>query len=58
MLVGSSFEVELRSPDGGGHRQWSSGEYYGCQFELRSRLALSAALLQAESEVAEGAIQA
>ena len=51
MLVGSTFEVELPLAgrvEGGG--VWSSGEYYGCQFELPiAPSALSAALLQAES---------
>ncbi len=51
MLVGSSFEVEL--PLAGRVEAivvWSSGEYYGCQFELPiAPSALSAALLQAES---------
>ena len=51
MLVGSTFEVEL--PLAGRVEAtvvWSSGEYYGCQFELPiAPSALSAALLQAES---------
>ena len=55
MLVGSTFEVEL--PLAGRVEAtvvWSSGEYYGCQFELPiAPSALSAALVEADS-VASG----
>jgi hypothetical protein len=50
MLVGAIFEVDL--PHAGSVEMtvvWTSGEYYGCQFELPiSPAALSAALLQSE----------
>ena len=48
MLVGQAFELEL--PQGGkvdATIVWSSGEYYGCQFDLPiAPSALSAALLR------------
>jgi PilZ domain len=48
MLVGAAFEFELAQTGWVEARiVWSSGEYYGCQFDLPiSPSALSAALLQ------------
>ena len=55
MLVGADFEIEL--PHAGRVEavvEWSSGEYYGCQFtQPISPAALSAALLQSTPRTLE-----
>ena len=56
MLVGSTFEFEL--PQAGkvdATVVWTSGEYYGCQFDLPiAPSALSAALLKSEPDKKAG----